>query len=109
MKEKFRAKGKIKCAKVKLNARRHQKPLNSYLESGRETVGTHVDVSHVAASPIGMTVRCESELVEVDGRRLVFRVTARDEKGLVGEGTHERFIIDEQKFASKARERKSKA
>lgn len=77
-----------------------------YLEDGQETVGTHVDVSHIAATPLGMTVRCESELVEIDRRRLVFRVSVSDAAGLVGEGTHERFIIDEDKFAAKAQGRK---
>ena len=76
-----------------------------YLEEGQDTVGTRVDVSHGAATPVGMTVRCESELVEIDRRRLVFRVTARDDAGVVGEGTHERFIVDVEKFQAKARTR----
>ena len=76
-----------------------------YLEAGQDTVGTRVDVSHSAATPVGMTVRCESELVEIDRRRLVFRVTARDDAGVVGEGTHERFIVDVEKFQAKARTR----
>ena len=54
-----------------------------YLEEGQETVGTHVNVSHVAATPLGMSVHCESELVEVDRRRLVFRVQVTDAAGLV--------------------------
>ena len=53
-------------------------------------------------TPIGMQVTCETELVEVDGRRLVFHVKASDEAGLIGEGTHERFIINNEKFQSKA-------
>ena len=73
-----------------------------FLEEGQDTVGTRVDVSHTAATPVGMTVRCESELVEIDRRRLVFRVTARDDAGVVGEGMHERFIIDIAKFQAKA-------
>lgn len=76
-----------------------------YLEAGQDTVGTRVDVSHSAATPVGMTVRCESELIEIDRRRLVFRVTARDDAGVLGEGTHERFIIDIEKFQTKARTR----
>ena len=76
-----------------------------YLEAGQDTVGTRVDVSHSAATPVGMTVRCESELIEIDRRRLVFRVTARDDAGVVGEGTHERFIIDIERFQAKARTR----
>ena len=72
-----------------------------HLEDGQGTVGTLVNVSHVAVTPIGMRVWCESELVEVDRRRLVFSVKAYDECGLIGEGTHERFIIDTAKFFEK--------
>ena len=71
------------------------------LEEGQGTVGTLVNVSHVSATPVGMRVWCESELVEVDRRRLVFKVKAYDECGLIGEGTHERFIIDSAKFMEK--------
>lgn len=73
----------------------------SELASGQSTVGTHINVSHCAATPVGMQVRCESELVEVDRRRLVFKVAAYDERGLIGEGTHERFIIENEKFQAK--------
>ena len=73
-----------------------------YLEEGSGTVGTELNVKHVAATPIGMQVTCETELVGVDGRRLVFHVKASDEAGLIGEGTHERFIINNEKFQSKA-------
>lgn len=71
------------------------------LDEGQGTVGTHLNVAHSAATPVGMRVWCESELVEVDRRRLVFKVKAFDECGLIGEGTHERFIIDTAKFAAK--------
>ena len=73
-----------------------------FLDEGQDTVGTHVNVSHSAATPVGRTVRCESELIEIDRRRLVFRVTAYDNAGVVGEGTHERFVIDIEKFQAKA-------
>lgn len=73
-----------------------------YLEQGMGTVGTQLNVAHIAATPIGMQVRCQSVLSEIDGRRLVFTVTAFDEAGKIGEGTHERFIIDEVKFQTKA-------
>jgi predicted thioesterase len=72
-----------------------------HLDEGQGTVGTLVNVSHVSATPIGMRVWCESELVEVDRRRLVFKVKAYDDCGLIGEGTHERFIIDNAKFMEK--------
>ena len=74
-----------------------------YLDEGQGTVGTHVNVAHTAATPIGMRVWCESELVEVDRRRLVFKVKAFDECGLIGEGSHERFIIDTVKFFEKVK------
>ena len=73
-----------------------------HLEAGQGTVGTQVNVSHTAATPIGMRVWCDSELVEVDRRCLRFRVAAYDECGLIGEGTHERFVIDTDRFSSKA-------
>lgn len=74
-----------------------------YLDEGQGTVGTLVNVAHTAATPIGMRVWCESELVEVDRRRLVFKVKAFDECGPIGEGTHERFIIDTAKFFEKVK------
>ena len=71
------------------------------MEEGRSTVGTKLDVSHLSASPVGAHITCESELVEVDGRRLVFKVSAFDEVGLIGEGMHERFIINTEKFIAR--------
>ncbi len=73
-----------------------------YLDEGWGSVGTEADIRHLSATPIGMTVRCETELMEVDGRRLVFSVKAYDDAGLIGEGTHERFLINNEKFQSKA-------
>lgn len=72
-----------------------------FLEEGQGTVGTRVDVSHCSATPLGMRFSVDSELIEVDRRRLVFRVAAYDERGLIGEGTHERFIIDNERFQNK--------
>ncbi len=72
-----------------------------FLPEGHGTVGTRINVAHSKATPVGMRVVCESELVEVDRRRLVFAVVARDEKGEIGRGTHERFIIDTEKFMAK--------
>ena len=72
-----------------------------YLEEGSDTVGTLLNVKHLAATPVGMTVRAEAELIEIDRRRLVFSVKAWDEAELVGEGTHERFIVDMEKFTNK--------
>ncbi len=78
-----------------------------YLEEGQETVGIRVDVSHVSSTPVGLKVWCESEVIEIDRRRIVFKVTAYDERGLIGEGTHERFIIDVAKFQAKTEEKKT--
>ena len=72
-----------------------------YLEEGQSTVGTLVNVKHLAASPVGMRIICRTELVDIDRRRLVFHVECSDEAGLIGEGEHERFIIDEAKFMAK--------
>ncbi|MBR1767029.1 MAG: thioesterase family protein [Bacteroidales bacterium] len=72
-----------------------------YLDEGQGTVGTLVNISHTSATPIGKRVWCDSELVEVDRRRLVFDVKAYDEAGLIGEGTHERFVVDTEKFMAK--------
>ena len=77
-----------------------------YLEEGQGTVGTKLDVAHTAATPLGMKVWCESELTDIDRRRLVFTVKVFDEKGQVGEGTHERFIINNEKFLAKAEAKK---
>jgi fluoroacetyl-CoA thioesterase len=71
------------------------------LDRGHDTVGTHVDVRHLAAAPIGMSVRFLAEVIEVDGRRIRFRVEAWDEKEKMGEGTHERTVINIAKFATK--------
>ena len=72
------------------------------LDAGMTTVGTKLDVAHTAATPVGMTVRAESELTEIDGRRLIFTVRAFDELGEIGSGTHERFIVNAEKFLAKA-------
>lgn len=78
-----------------------QASVAEYLDKSQGTVGTKIEVSHDAATPLGMKVWAESELVEVDRRRLVFEVAAYDECGLIGKGTHERFIIDNEKFLAK--------
>jgi len=72
-----------------------------YLPEGYGTVGIKLDITHSKATPVGMKVVCASNLVEVDRRRLVFDVWAYDEKGEIGRGQHERFIIDTAKFMAK--------
>jgi predicted thioesterase len=66
----------------------------THLKPGQATVGTRVDIAHLAATPVGMTLTIAVELTEVDRRRLGFRVEVRDELDEVGKGTHERFIIE---------------
>lgn len=75
------------------------------LDEGMTTVGTLVNISHLAPTPVGMKVRFECTLREIDRRRLVFDVKAFDEVSLVGEGTHERFVVDGEKFVAKSRAR----
>jgi len=72
-----------------------------HLEKGYTTVGTKIDIKHLAATPVGMKVVTKAELLEIDGRRLVFKVEAHDEAELVGEGTHERYIINFDRFMDK--------
>lgn len=83
------------------------KSVASSLKEGEGTVGTKLDVAHISATPVGMKVWCETELTEVDRRRLVFTVAVYDEKGKIGEGTHERFIISNEKFMEKANAKKA--
>ncbi|MCI6255173.1 MAG: thioesterase family protein [Clostridiales bacterium] len=75
------------------------------LEEGQGTVGTHMDVSHDAATPVGMAVYAEAELTAVDGRKLIFAVRAFDQAGPIGGGVHERFIITNDRFLAKAHKR----
>lgn len=78
------------------------KSVQPFLEEGEGTVGISLNVQHVSATPVGMKVRCESEVTAVDGRKLTFQVNAYDEAGLIGKGTHERFVVNNQKFQGKA-------
>ena len=73
-----------------------------FLPEGQGTVGTRLEVSHLAATPIGLSVRAESELIAVDRRKLRFSVRAWAGDELIGEGEHERFIIDNARFLEKA-------
>ncbi len=76
------------------------------LAEGMSSVGTKVEVAHTAATPLGMTVTARAELLEVEGKRLLFKVTAEDEAGPVGEGRHERFIIDLARFLDRVETKK---
>lgn len=76
--------------------------VKDYLEDGETTVGTMVNIRHLAATPPGLTVTATAVLTEVDGRRLVFEVSAHDGVDIVGQGTHERFVVDRAKFIEKS-------
>ena len=80
--------------------------LAPYMEAGQGSVGTHLDVSHDAATPIGLKVWAEAEVTAVDGKALTFAVTAYDEAGPIGKGTHNRFIIDVERFLAKTEKKK---
>lgn len=73
------------------------------LPLGYQTVGTHLDVSHIAATPVGMGVKAYAEVTEVAGRKLTFRVWAEDEIERIGEGTHKRIIVEVERFDKRAR------
>ncbi|MBN1340795.1 MAG: thioesterase family protein [Bacteroidales bacterium] len=78
-----------------------QESVQAFLPEGRITVGTEVHVKHLRATARGKNIVCTSVLKEVDGRRLLFDVQAHDNRGLIGEGTHERFIVDRERFMEK--------
>jgi fluoroacetyl-CoA thioesterase len=79
-----------------------------FLQPGQDTVGTRVDVRHIAATPMGMKVTARCTLVEVDRRRLAFTVEVHDELDKVGEGTHERFIVDGEKHQQRIAEKRAR-
>ncbi|BCB27980.1 thioesterase [Sulfurimicrobium lacus] len=85
------------------------KAINPHLDWPREqSVGTHIDVSHEAATPPGLEVTASVELLEVDGRRLLFAVEAHDGVDVISRGRHERFVINKEKFDAKVGEKKPK-
>ncbi|MBR2085915.1 MAG: thioesterase family protein [Oscillospiraceae bacterium] len=73
-----------------------------FLEAGETTVGTELNIRHSAATPVGLTVTAEAEVTAVNGREIAFTVTARDDAGEIGSGTHKRFLVFAEKFQSKA-------
>ena len=75
------------------------------LPEGYATVGIHLDVRHIAATPIGMNVTARAELTNIDGNKLIFRIEAFDESEKIGEGTHQRFIIELGRFREKAKKK----
>lgn len=78
------------------------------LPAGQTTVGTEINIRHLAATPIGMQVRARAELTRVDGRRLYFNVEAWDDVEKIGEGTHARFVVDEERFYKRFEEKRDR-
>ena len=75
--------------------------VSGILNEGETTVGTLLNVSHIAATPVGMKVSATAELLSHEGRKLVFKLTASDESGIIGEGMHERFTVYSERFTEK--------
>ncbi len=82
--------------------------LRGHLDGGEHTVGTHVDLSHTVATPVGMDVTASAELTEVEGRMLTFRIKIRDEAGPIGSGTHRRAVIDVERFMARVAQKAKK-
>ncbi|MBQ8974692.1 MAG: thioesterase family protein [Oscillospiraceae bacterium] len=76
------------------------------LEQGQSTVGIQMSVSHLDATPLGMKVRAEANVIAIEGRKITFAVRAFDEKGLIGEGRHERFIVNDERFMKKCTDKR---
>jgi predicted thioesterase len=77
--------------------------IRSQLESGESTVGTRLTIEHLKPTPIGMRVTVEAEISAVDGRRITFQLVGRDERELIARGTHERYVVDLDRFLARAR------
>jgi fluoroacetyl-CoA thioesterase len=77
------------------------------LPAGHQSLGIHLDVGHYAATPVGMRVRATAELVKVDGRNLDFRVEARDEKEAIGDGLHQRVVVNVARFDQRVQRKMS--
>ncbi len=82
--------------------------INPYLESDSSSVGISMNITHDSATLPGKIITATAELVEIDGRKLTFKVSAQDEYGIVGKGTHQRFIINKDKFMAKLKNKESK-
>lgn len=78
-----------------------QQSVQYLLDDGLITLGTEVNIRHLKATPVGMKVNCKSRLISIEGKKLLFEVSASDEAGLIGDGTHSRYIVDAEKFMAK--------
>lgn len=78
------------------------KSVADHLDPAMGTVGIRLELDHLAPTPVGMRVQCESVLEHIEGRKLTFSIIAKDEKGEIGKAVHQRFIVEEEKFQSKA-------
>lgn len=78
------------------------KSVQQYLEEGQSTVGSSLDIKHISPTPLGNSVCCTTELIEIDGKKLVFKAEVVDNKSVIGTGLHTRYIIDNKKFMDKA-------
>ncbi len=78
-----------------------QLSIQSFLDNGLITLGTEVNIKHLKATPVGMKVKCVTKLISIDGKKLVFEVSAFDEIAMIGNGTHSRYIVDAEKFMGK--------
>lgn len=75
--------------------------LVDFLDEGETTVGTGINIAHISASPIGMEITATAEVIDVKGREITFKLSVSDSVGLIGEGTHTRFVVDAERFQSK--------
>jgi fluoroacetyl-CoA thioesterase len=82
--------------------------VEAHLPQGYQTLGIRLDVSHIAATPVGMRVRARAELTQVNGRQLSFRVVAEDEAEIIGEGSHERVVVNVERFDRRVQEKAAK-
>ncbi|HOT89071.1 MAG TPA: thioesterase family protein [Bacteroidales bacterium] len=78
-----------------------QQSIQQYLPEGAITLGIEINAKHIKATPVGMTVYCESTLIKTDGKKLFFELIAFDEKGEIGSATHTRYVVDAKKFMEK--------
>ena len=78
-----------------------QQSIQHLLDDGLITLGTEVNIRHLKATPVGMKVNCKSKLIPIEGKKLLFEVNASDETGIIGNGTHTRYIVDAEKFMAK--------